>query len=123
VNLRVTVHEHKDRVVFLRKVVEGAADRSFGIQVAQLAGLPREVTRRARKILQGLEEGTFLQGRAVVRASGSQMDLFSGSGAGVLAELAALDPDALTPMEALAVLAEWKRRTDGVAAESAEADS
>jgi DNA mismatch repair protein MutS len=116
VNLRVTVHEHKDRVVFLRKVVEGAADRSFGIQVAQLAGLPREVTRRARKILQGLEEGTFLQGRAVVRASGSQMDLFSGSGAGVLAELGALDPDALTPMEALAVLAEWKRRTGGDAA-------
>jgi DNA mismatch repair protein MutS len=100
-------------VVFLRKVVEGAADRSFGIQVAQLAGLPREVTRRAKKILEGLEDGTFLQGRAAARsASGSQMDLFSGSGASVLAELAALDPEAMTPMEALAVLAEWKRRAE-----------
>jgi DNA mismatch repair protein MutS len=112
VNLRVTVHEHKDRVVFLRKVVEGAADRSFGIQVAQLAGLPAEVTRRAKKILEGLEEGSFLAERGVARrATGSQMELFSGSRTSVLAELEALDPDSLTPMEALAVLAEWKRRT------------
>lgn len=84
-NLRVTVHEWKDEVVFLRKVVDGAADRSFGIQVAQLAGLPREVTRRARTILAGLEDGTFLVGREEVqRATGSQLDLFSASGAAVL---------------------------------------
>jgi DNA mismatch repair protein MutS len=112
VNLRVTVHEHRDRVVFLRKVVEGAADRSFGIQVAQLAGLPVEVTRRAKKILDGLEEGTFLSERGSPRkATGAQLELFSGARASVLSELEALDPESMTPMEALAVLAEWKRRT------------
>jgi DNA mismatch repair protein MutS len=110
-NLRVTVHEWKDKVVFLRKVVEGAADRSFGIQVAQLAGVPKEVTKRAKKILGGLEDGTFLTGReASQRATGSQLDLFSASGASVLSELDALDPDSMTPMDALAVLSEWKRR-------------
>jgi DNA mismatch repair protein MutS len=111
-NLRVTVHEWKDDVVFLRKVVEGAADRSFGIQVAQLAGLPAEVTKRAKKILAGLEDGTFLQGRdGDESARGSQLDLFSSAGAAVLTELDALDPNQLTPMDALAVLSEWKRRT------------
>jgi len=112
VNLRVTVHEWRDEVVFLRKVVEGAADRSFGIQVAQLAGLPRDVTKRAKRILAGLEDGSFLAGRDADRsASGSQLDLFSAAGASVLAELEALDPDSMTPLEALAVLSEWKRRT------------
>jgi DNA mismatch repair protein MutS len=107
------VHEHKDRVVFLRKVVEGAADRSFGIQVAQLAGLPGEVTRRAKKILEGLEDGTFLEGRAAAPAArGSQLDLFGGPGTAVLQELGALDPERMTPMEALAVLCEWKRRME-----------
>jgi DNA mismatch repair protein MutS len=110
VNLRVTVHEWKDHVVFLRKVVEGAADRSFGIQVAQLAGLPGEVTRRAKGILAGLEDGTFLTGGTPRSATGSQLDLFSARGASVLAELEALEPDRMTPMEALAVVSEWKRR-------------
>lgn len=56
-NYRVAVREEKDRVVFLRQIVEGGADRSYGIQVARLAGLPREVLARATEILQGLEEG------------------------------------------------------------------
>ena len=110
VNLRVTVHEWKDRVVFLRKVVEGATDRSFGIQVAQLAGLPGAVTRRAKAILAGLEDGTFLTGGTSRSATGSQLDLFSARGASVLAEIEALDPDRMTPIDALAVLTEWKRR-------------
>jgi DNA mismatch repair protein MutS len=118
-NLRVTVHEFKDDVVFLRKVVEGAADRSFGIQVAQLAGLPRDVTRRAKKILAGLEDGTFLAGRERARpAAGSQLDLFSAEGASVLAELRALDPEAITPLEALAVLSEWRRRLGDAGSEA-----
>jgi DNA mismatch repair protein MutS len=112
VNLRITVHEWKDSIVFLRKVVEGAADRSFGIQVAKLAGLPADVTRRAQRILAGLEDGTFLTGRngAEAAASGSQLALFSGRGASVLSELEALDPERMTPLDALAVLTEWKRR-------------
>jgi DNA mismatch repair protein MutS len=113
-NLRVTVHEWKEEIVFLRKVVEGGADRSFGIQVARLAGLPAEITTRARSILGGLEEGTFFEGRQRdAEARGSQLDLFSSAAAAVLSELATLHPEELTPMEALAVLAEWKRRTTG----------
>lgn len=55
-NFRVAVREDRDRVVFLRQIVEGEADRSYGIQVARLAGLPMEVLKRAEEILQGLEE-------------------------------------------------------------------
>ncbi|MFN8176420.1 MAG: DNA mismatch repair protein MutS [bacterium] len=110
-NLRVTVHEWKDDVVFLRKVVEGAADRSFGIHVAKLAGLPRAVTDRAKEILAKLEERAGLDRAGGQAASGSQLELFSGAAAAVLTELKTLDPDAISPREALAVLAEWKRRT------------
>ena len=56
-NFRVDVREENDRVVFLRRIVEGGADRSYGIQVARLAGLPGEVLQRAEEILKGLEEG------------------------------------------------------------------
>lgn len=56
-NFRVAVREEKDRVVFLRQIVEGGADRSYGIQVARLAGLPKEVLSRAEEILEGLEDG------------------------------------------------------------------
>lgn len=56
-NFRVDVREEADRVVFLRRIVEGGADRSYGIQVARLAGLPGEVLQRAQEILQGLEAG------------------------------------------------------------------
>ena len=56
-NFRVDVREEKDRVVFLRQIVEGGADRSYGIQVARLAGLPGEVLSRAEEILKGLEAG------------------------------------------------------------------
>jgi len=87
-NYRVDVREEKDRVVFLRKIIEGEADRSYGIQVARLAGLPAEVLRRAQEILAGLEAGeTDASGKPVrikprsgsVKKSGDgkQMDLFS----------------------------------------------
>ncbi len=110
-NVRVTVHEWKDDVVFLRKIVEGAADRSFGIQVAKLAGLPESVTKRARKILGELERGTFLApGERADGAQGPQLDLFSRESASILAELHALDPESMTPLESLAVLSEWSRR-------------
>ncbi|NBR45563.1 MAG: DNA mismatch repair protein MutS [Verrucomicrobia bacterium] len=56
-NFRVDVREERDRIVFLRRIVEGGADRSYGIQVARLAGLPGEVLARAEEILQGLEAG------------------------------------------------------------------
>ncbi len=90
-NYRVAVREEKDRVVFLRQIIEGGADRSYGIQVARLAGLPAEVLARATEILQGLEEGETdskgkparIKPKAVVRGNEMkrQLDLF---GAGVV---------------------------------------
>ena len=88
-NYRVDVREEKDRVVFLRRIVEGEADRSYGIQVARLAGLPSEVLRRAQEILTGLEAGETdaagkparikpRAGSAKKSEDGKQMDLFSG---------------------------------------------
>ena len=88
-NFRVDVREEKDRVVFLRRIVEGEADRSYGIQVARLAGLPPTVLRRAGEILQGLEEretdASGKPARIQPKGSGSkvkrernQLDLFQG---------------------------------------------
>jgi len=111
-NLRVTVHEWKDDIVFLRKIVEGAADRSFGIHVARLAGLPDAVTKRAKEILADLENGRFqADGAAPKGASGSQLDLFSRQSASILSELALIEPETMTPLEAIAVLHDWKSRT------------
>ena len=111
-NLRVTVHEWKDDVVFLRKIVEGAADRSFGIHVARLAGLPDVVTKRAKQILADLENGRFETNGAAARgATGSQLDLFSRQSASILSELALIEPESMTPLEAIAVLHDWKNRT------------
>ncbi len=62
-NYNVVVKESGDRIVFLRKIVEGAADQSYGIQVAKLAGLPESVIRRANEILANLEEGEFEENR------------------------------------------------------------
>ena len=58
-NYNVLVRESGDRIAFLRKIVPGAADKSYGIQVARLAGLPPEVVGRAKEILHNLEEGEF----------------------------------------------------------------
>jgi DNA mismatch repair ATPase MutS len=83
-----------------------------------MAGLPREVTDRAGAILRELEargSGSRPRGDA---ATGAQLEMFSGAAASVLTELAALGPDAVSPREALAVLAEWKRRTSGKGAAS-----
>jgi DNA mismatch repair protein MutS len=87
-NFRVDVREEKDRIVFLRRIVKGGADRSYGIQVARLAGLPPAVLQRAKELLQGLEEGeTDASGKpARIKPKGGsskpkpdkdQMDLFA----------------------------------------------
>jgi DNA mismatch repair protein MutS len=86
-NYTVLVREKDDQIAFLRKIVPGAADKSYGIQVARLAGLPRPVIERAGEILTNLEEGEFGEGgqpklaqrRArKARDDGRQMDLFGG---------------------------------------------
>jgi DNA mismatch repair protein MutS len=122
-NLTVAVREVGDRVVFLRKLVEGGASRSYGIEVAKLAGLPGGVVARAREILRNLESMEVDEGGHTALARGkrkrapeSQLGLFAPAPEAdpaveaVLKELRALDPDALTPLDALRLLAAWKGR-------------
>jgi DNA mismatch repair protein MutS len=117
-NLHVSAREWRDGVVFLRKIEAGGSDRSFGIQVARLAGVPAPVLVRAQEILRNLERTEFdREGRPRLAHSesqpaepGRQLALFSGGDEAALDELRRADVDHLTPMQALALLAELKRR-------------
>ncbi|HWP36451.1 MAG TPA: DNA mismatch repair protein MutS [Gemmatimonadales bacterium] len=109
-NFNVAVRESGDEVVFLHRVEPGGADRSYGIHVARLAGLPAGVVSRARQILALLESGHHVAGAAPPPApDASQLALFD-AGHPVLEDLRAIDPDSLTPLEALNRLAELRRR-------------
>jgi DNA mismatch repair protein MutS len=115
VNVHLDAVEHKDRIVFLHNVEEGPANRSYGLEVAGLAGVPGTVVRAARKRLAELEEHGL--------AAGPQQNLF-GSAAkdalpapsleehAVFKQLRELDPDALTPREALEMLYQLRRKLD-----------
>jgi DNA mismatch repair protein MutS len=118
-NLHVSAKEWKDTVVFLRKIEPGGSDRSFGIQVARLAGLPASVVSRAQEVLRNLERTEFdREGRprlahhdeAPSTESGRQLSLFSSQDEAAVAELRALELDRLTPLQALNLLAEIKKR-------------
>ena len=118
-NFHVVVREWKDDIVFLRKVVPGRSDRSYGIQVARLAGLPPAVVARAREILNGLERDELTRGgRPSLSGDGSvqrQLGLFQAPEAvddPVHRRLREVDVDHLTPMQALALIAELKRGID-----------
>jgi len=119
-NLHVSAREWKDDVIFLRKIEAGGSDRSFGIQVARLAGLPASVVVRAQEILRNLERTEFdREGRPRLAHSEEERDtsprqlaLFSGREEALLADLRRVDPDRLTPLEALALLAELRRRAE-----------
>ncbi|HHH27510.1 MAG TPA: DNA mismatch repair protein MutS, partial [Polyangiaceae bacterium] len=115
-NVHVTVHENRGAIVFLHRLAPGAAGRSYGIQVGRLAGLPRRVLTRARRILERLEQG----GPGGAR---DQLDLFSApvpeaqascapspAVQAICDELDALDLDDLTPRQAWQKLAAWVER-------------
>jgi DNA mismatch repair protein MutS len=107
VNFNVAVHESGDDVVFLHRLRPGGADRSYGIHVGRLAGLPAEVVERARDVLRSLETGHRM---AAAPSPADQLALFAPADDPVLADLKALDVDGLTPREALERLAELQRR-------------
>jgi DNA mismatch repair protein MutS len=117
-NLHVSAREWQDSVVFLRKIEPGGSDRSFGIQVARLAGLPAPVVVRAQEILGNLERTEFdREGRPRLAhaeneatAPGRQLSLFAAKDDSVLQDLRHANPDELTPLQALALLAELKKR-------------
>jgi DNA mismatch repair protein MutS len=104
-NYTVAVAEEEGRVVFLHRILPGGADRSYGVHVAQLAGLPRQVIVRAQEILAELE---LRHGRAAAsprRARSAQLPLFVPDGS-LAEEIAALDVDSMTPLQAITKLYE-----------------
>jgi DNA mismatch repair protein MutS len=114
-NVHLDAVEHKEKIVFLHNVEEGPASRSYGLEVAGLAGVPGPVIRAARKRLAELEEHGL--------AAGPQRDLFAKSSSAardeiaaeshaVLARLKETDPDALTPKEALELLYRLRRQLE-----------
>jgi DNA mismatch repair protein MutS len=112
-NHNVAVAEEGDKVVFLRKIVPGGADRSYGIHVAQLAGLPRVVIQRAEEILQELEKGAPRSpSRAIREEKARQLSLFAMGPHPVLERLKKLDLMAMTPLEALNKLYEWQQEVE-----------
>ncbi len=116
VNAHVAVLERGDQVVFLHQVVDGAADRSYGIHVARLAGLPASVLTRAEEVLGELERERTVEhleaprGRARPGGDAAQLGLFTAAEHPLLAELRATDPNRLTPLEALERLTRWRER-------------
>ena len=113
-NFHVAAREFKDDIIFLHKVVEGRSDRSYGIQVARLAGLPAPVVRRASDILKSLEQDEMqrggrpsLSGAAPVQQQ--QLGLFHVDTHPVIDRLRDVDVDRLAPLDALNLLAELKR--------------
>ncbi|MBI5493641.1 MAG: DNA mismatch repair protein MutS [Deltaproteobacteria bacterium] len=125
-SVHAAAKEWEDRVIFLRKILEGPAERSYGIQVARLAGLPESVLRRARDVLQGLETGAAAEEQAPrsprLRKARTtpQLGLFDDGSAPaeaaavdprlqrILTELQSVDVNNVTPLQALNLLAAWK---------------
>jgi len=111
-NYNVAVAEERDRVVFLRRIVPGGADRSYGIHVAQLAGLPRPVIHRAEEILAELEQEARAPGSSPRTIEVRQLPLFATSDP-LIEELRKLDVSAMTPLEAINKLYELQKQAQG----------
>ena len=120
-NYNIAVKEWNDRIIFLRKLVEGGTSRSYGIQVARLAGLPREVIDRAKEILMNLERGELnevgipkiaLSKRYRHKLENYQLSLLNQSADYLREELKRLDISTLTPLEALNKLNELKEKAE-----------
>ncbi|MFN3739839.1 MAG: DNA mismatch repair protein MutS [Thermodesulfovibrionales bacterium] len=114
-NYNIAVKEWGDEIIFLRKIDEGPSDKSYGIQVARLAGLPEKVLDRAKEILSNLEK-TELDEAGLPRFAGmppegiSQLDLFGGTFHPALVELRNLDISNIKPDDALKILKKLKQK-------------
>lgn len=106
-NYHIAVKEYRGEVVFLRELRPGGMAKSYGIQVAKLAGLPPEVVERARAVLQSLERESRARG-AFPQGGTAQLTLFGSAPSPILEELKGIDPDNLTPLRALELLYRWK---------------
>jgi DNA mismatch repair protein MutS len=115
VNYQVAVKEWNGEILFLRKLIPGGASRSYGIEVARLAGLPEEMLTRAKQVLHRLEslEGQALQGLEGPNEARPQLDLFSQRNQQVIDALNGIQPDAMSPLEALNFLYKIKKDVNG----------
>ncbi len=127
-NLNVAVREWEEQVVFLHKIVDGAADKSYGIHVARLAGVPREVNQRAKQILAQLEQEHLdddgrpkIGRRGKLRRVGDlQLTLFAAEPHPLIEKLRTLDLDNLSPIAALQLLNQWQADLSGLQPKSSE---
>ena len=116
-NFNTTVKKRGDDITFLRRIVPGPADGSYGVEVAKLAGVPQTVVNRARVILKALEAQETAPARQPARSAPAeepapmQMGMFTDMNNAVIEELKQLDVNTLTPIEALTKLYELKNKT------------
>ncbi len=118
-NYHIAVKEWGDRIIFLRKIVEGGTNRSYGIQVAKLAGVPEDVIRRAGEILENLETGEFddvgmpkiaRPKKEAVQKNPGQLSLFASPEDLIVRDLREFDLMNATPLDALNKIGEWKEK-------------
>ena len=112
-NYHMAAKKRQDDVIFLRKLVSGGADQSYGIEVAQLAGVPAWIIRRGREILKELEAGERPAPVQPKEEPEEQVGLADLAGQAVLEELRKVELNTLTPIEAMNLLYGWKAKLDG----------
>jgi DNA mismatch repair protein MutS len=117
-NYNIAVKEWGEKIIFLRKIMEGGTSRSYGIEVARIAGVPADVIARAKEILQNLEKGEFdeigmpriARGKNALMPGNPQLNLFVESEDVILDELRQIDISSMTPLDALNKLSELKSK-------------
>ncbi len=117
-NYNIAVKEWGDKIIFLRKIMEGGTSRSYGIEVARIAGVPQEVILRAKEILYNLEKGEFdeigmpriARGLNIARNDQPQLNLFMDREDEIIGELKAIDIASMTPLSALNKLSDLKSK-------------
>ena len=112
VNYNIAAKKRGDSITFLRKIVRGGTDDSYGIEVAKLAGVPNEVVKRAREILKEIESGSHIAVGHNVTKKEDDVDLFAGFTSSVNDDVAdklrSVDINTMTPIEAMNLLFELK---------------
>ena len=106
-NYNIAVKKRGGDIVFLRKIVPGAADDSYGVEVAKLAGLPERVVSRARQLLRDLESGAPV--RTVEVAANDQISIMSMENDALRKRLESMSVETMTPIEAMNALFELKK--------------
>ena len=108
-NYNIAVKKRGDQMIFLRKIVPGATDDSYGIEVAKLAGIPNVVISRAREILEELETEGAVKPAVILEEPEDQVSMLDLTGQQVVAALSAITVETLTPIEAMNELYKLKK--------------